>query len=125
MKHSILRLYVDASERYVRFLVDDRGDIRHNAYVIVAYDLDDGGELRPLLARPACGNQTIRIAVADIQCIRAVCAMYLDDALRRDEPEDVVAIDWAAAFRELVVDAGDILAYDYDILCVRRLLAVA
>jgi len=110
----------DAAQGDGWFLGNHRGDVGHDADVVVAHHLQGNGVVRAFgLAGPAGFDDAVTEALHHLGGVGAVGAVYLDAACGGHETEDIVAVDGVATAGQLVIDAGELLVDEHHIFLAR------
>ena len=122
---SVVRVDADGTEQDAAFLINNGGDVGHDAYIVVPHHTERNGILLALaLARPFRLHDAIAETGFHLGGIRAILAVNLDAPIDGYETEHLVAINRVTALGELEVDALQVLVDDEDIvlegLVVRR-----
>ena len=114
-KKPVVRVDGNVAQHGVTLLVDERSDVSNDTNVVLPYDFQCGGELVAKFARPLRLDDAVRIFLHQVLHVATVHAVDFNGSGTGYETHNLVAIDWIAALRELVVDAFHIVADNQDL----------
>ena len=114
-KKSVVRVDGNVAQHGVALLVDEGSDVGNDTNVVLPYYFQRGGELVAKFARPLRLNDAVRVLLHQVLHVATVHAVDFNGSGTGYETHNLVAIDWIAALRELVVDAFHIVADNQEI----------